>query len=364
MNKSRKLLLCLLVTICVSLWWFKSSSLIIRNPFDEGKKALTFGKDYNNGTVARENTGKEALIFNNEDAPHYINEAVATENRKKVAKIMQPWQTIQIYRPNVDPMDMHWSRNIKQLRGSNQTDWIERRVKSCAVVGNSGILLGSNCGHTIDNMDLIIRMNLAEFGHEYSSDVGSKVSFTTINREQLRLVLACFLNMAKAGKEEVPLGNATTPVLSTECYTFIKKFRLLNDDVMWLFKGRLPGLQEVLSLLRKRFGLGFKFAYSPVDPIGPSVKLWKFKAPTSGLAMYTAATQLCDEITLFGFYPFYTDSYNRTILHHYYEPELKEIVVHHQMPLEYKTLLEFKKKGALRLLNNCTLSGKEKHAES
>lgn len=185
---------------------------------------------------------------------------------------MQPWQTIQIYRPNVDPMDMHWSGNIKQLRGSNQTDWIERRVKSCAVVGNSGILLGSNCGHTIDNMDLIIRMNLAEFGHEYSSDVGSKVSFTTINREQLRLVLPCFLNMTKAGKVEVPLGNATTPVLSTECDTFIKRFRLLNNDVVWLFKGRLPGLQELLSLLRTRFGLGFKFAYSPVDPIGPSRK--------------------------------------------------------------------------------------------
>lgn len=93
-------------------------------------------------------------------------------------------------------------------------------------------------------------------------------------------------------------------------------------------------------------------------------RLWKFKAPTSGLAMYTAATQLCDEITLFGFYPFNTDNYNRTILHHYYEPELKEPVVHHQMPLEYKTLLELEKKGALRLLNNCTSSGKEKHAKS
>nr|XP_054766155.1 CMP-N-acetylneuraminate-poly-alpha-2,8-sialyltransferase-like [Lytechinus pictus] len=331
---------------------FKFSPLTVNSEDKYIEHYIEDIRNYTNSTV--HTLEKDAFIFDYKEKN--INATVALEIRNKVQKIMKPWRTIQVYHPNVNPMDMHWVTNLKQLRKANQTDWIEHRVKTCAVVGNSGILLGSNCGPTIDSMDIIIRMNLAEFGFGYSSDVGSRVTYMTINREQLRLVLACFLNMTKADVEELR-RNTTRPVLSAECDNFIRRFRMIQEDVLWLFKGRLPGLQEVLSLLRKRFGLRFKFAYSPLDPINPTLKLWKQKYPTTGLAMYTAATQLCDEISLFGFYPFYTDDSNRTVLHHYYEPELKYFEVHHKMPQEYKIFLDLDRKGALRLIQNCTSNG-------
>ncbi|XP_063963874.1 CMP-N-acetylneuraminate-poly-alpha-2,8-sialyltransferase-like isoform X2 [Lytechinus pictus] len=266
LNRS-KALWCLLLTTCVSLSWllwykagvwtssvnnthmFKFSPLTVKS---EDKYITHYIEDIRNYTNSNvHSVENDAFIFDYKEKN--INATVALEIRNKVQKIMKPWRTIQVYRPNVNPMDMHWVTNLQQLRKSNQTDWIEHRVKTCAVVGNSGILLGSNCGPTIDSMDIIIRMNLAEFGFGFSSDVGSRVTYMTINREQLRLVLACFLNMTKADVEELRT-NTTTPVLSAECDNFIRRFRMIQEDVLWLFKGRLPGLQEIMETKTSDYG--------------------------------------------------------------------------------------------------------------
>ena len=42
---------------------------------------------------------------------------------------------------------------------------------------------------------------------------------------------------------------------------------------------------------------------------------WNISFPSSGFAAYTAVTQICRYITLFGFYPFYQDWHNRTLQH-------------------------------------------------
>ncbi|XP_071485087.1 CMP-N-acetylneuraminate-poly-alpha-2,8-sialyltransferase-like [Diadema antillarum] len=55
-----------------------------------------------------------------------------------------------------------------------------KAVKSCAVVGNSGILLKSGCGKEIDSHDFVIRCNLAKTD-SFQQDAGTRSNLTTMN---------------------------------------------------------------------------------------------------------------------------------------------------------------------------------------
>nr|CAB3490926.1 unnamed protein product [Digitaria exilis] len=60
------------------------------------------------------------------------------------------------------------------------------RFPTCAVVGNSGILLNSNRGAQIDAHDFVIRLNNAPASAAFVSDVGAKTSLTLGNSFVLR----------------------------------------------------------------------------------------------------------------------------------------------------------------------------------
>ncbi|XP_010148876.1 PREDICTED: alpha-2,8-sialyltransferase 8E-like, partial [Eurypyga helias] len=51
--------------------------------------------------------------------------------------------------------------------------------KTCAVVGNGGILRNSSCGSKIDSHQFVIRFNLPSV--DFSEDVGRKSSIVTVN---------------------------------------------------------------------------------------------------------------------------------------------------------------------------------------
>ncbi|KAA8544233.1 hypothetical protein F0562_022245 [Nyssa sinensis] len=62
----------------------------------------------------------------------------------------------------------------------------ERRYSSCAVVGNSGILLKSEQGGLIDSHEVVIRLNNARTGR-FERDVGSKTNISFVNSNILHL---------------------------------------------------------------------------------------------------------------------------------------------------------------------------------
>ena len=74
--------------------------------------------------------------------------------------------------------------------------------------------------------------------------------------------------------------------------------------------------------------------------------------PTSGLIMYTFCTAICDHITLYGFYPFTRDNWNRNIYNHYYDEtiiDFKSDTIH-EYHKEFKMLGELHKNGAVKLV--------------
>lgn len=76
------------------------------------------------------------------------------------------------------------------------------------------------------------------------------------------------------------------------------------------------------------------------------------KRPTTGLLMYTMATRFCEEIHLYGFWPFPLDPHGRAVKYHYYDAlkyEYTSSSSPHTMPLEFRTLSTLHRQGALRL---------------
>lgn len=76
------------------------------------------------------------------------------------------------------------------------------------------------------------------------------------------------------------------------------------------------------------------------------------KRPTTGLLMYTMATRFCEEIHLYGFWPFPLDPQGRPVKYHYYDTlkyEYTSSSSPHTMPLEFRTLSTLHRQGALRL---------------
>nr|XP_006013465.1 PREDICTED: CMP-N-acetylneuraminate-poly-alpha-2,8-sialyltransferase isoform X2 [Latimeria chalumnae] len=89
-----------------------------------------------------------------------------------------------------------------------------RRFKTCAVVGNSGILLGSSCGKEIDSHEFVIRCNLAPLV-EFAEDVGIESDFITMNPSVIQRAFGGFHN-------------------ETDREKFVYRLAMLNDSVLWI----------------------------------------------------------------------------------------------------------------------------------
>ncbi|XP_041476546.1 uncharacterized protein LOC121424533 [Lytechinus variegatus] len=171
-----------------------------------------------------------------------LNSTVIQMLRKKVGKKLKSRKPIKIFLKGISVNETSVSK-------------ISERAKSCALVGNSGILLNSGCGDLIDESELVVRMNLAKIGQEYSSDVGSKVSYMTINGEQCRLLKSCF---TKKKKRKASTTSELLNGLPAACGTVIDRLGLLrNDTVLWPAKGNADRIFRVIPLLRNVFHLNF-----------------------------------------------------------------------------------------------------------
>ncbi|KAJ8254746.1 hypothetical protein GJAV_G00196920 [Gymnothorax javanicus] len=201
--------------------------------------------------------------------------------------------------------------------------------KRCAVVGNSGILKNSSCGSTIDQADFVIRMNLAPIN--FSRDVGVKTNMITANPTQI------MNSYPKLKEDPKPLekkmsdyGNAALlmPAFSFQfcTATSFQVYKALHPKRQVLFFNP-KYLQELHSYWRERGQKAYRLS--------------------TGLIMASIALELCEEVHLYGFWPFYFDLSQRPLTNHYYD-DIKATGLH-AMPTEFLQLLNLHSVGVIHL---------------
>ncbi|XP_071949389.1 CMP-N-acetylneuraminate-poly-alpha-2,8-sialyltransferase-like [Antedon mediterranea] len=282
----------------------------------------------------------------------------AARKIKKLAKTcLPPDHTLMIYSANNTPENLDFKQGFNVIEylnflfdgKSGMPAEMEANFESvkpqkrCAVIGNGGILLGSGCGKEIDTKyDFVMRSNIAPIKN-FTSDVGIKTNFTIINLETVRKIY----NLLAREKSD------------PETTAIIEKIRFLNDSIIWYPKGvrfrfyARMRLQTVARKLKDEYKLAIRVGYSWRTLAAIIKWFWSLTEyyTTTGLNLYTIATTFCDEITLYGFYPFHSDSQGRDIQYHYYEdiPYKYENNVH-DFPAEFDHLQKLEKIGALKLV--------------
>ncbi|XP_066301185.1 CMP-N-acetylneuraminate-poly-alpha-2,8-sialyltransferase-like [Branchiostoma lanceolatum] len=187
---------------------------------------------------------------------------------------------------------------------------MDQHFNTCAVVGNSGIVLNSNCGQEIDSMDFVIRCNLPQI-EGYEKDVGSKANLTTMNPS---VIPQNFKKWNKTKKDHDRL---------------IRHLRHVGDQIVYVpaftsASGEQYVRAFVQIVLQHKLQLRIRTAFPPAGLNNLMQSIWtnsgfEILRPSTGVHMYTLAATICDQIHMYGFYPFTEDSNGRALRYHYYD---------------------------------------------
>ncbi|KAL2650980.1 hypothetical protein R1flu_019108 [Riccia fluitans] len=212
-----------------------------------------------------------------------------------------------------EPLDQQFGRGNNNL--SREEDGY-RRYRSCAVVGNSGILLNSSYGDQIDSHEMVIRLNNAKvFGFE--KHVGTKTGLAFSNSNILR---QC------ARREDCschPYGP-DVPMMIYICQAphlmDVALCRSYHRSALLVTDGRL----DILSArIAKWYSLN-NFVASTGDPIERWDKVHGgfYFHYSSGFQAVMVALGICDRVSMFGF------GKDPSLKHHYHTPQKEELSLH------------------------------------
>ncbi|KAG0487993.1 hypothetical protein HPP92_006804 [Vanilla planifolia] len=191
-----------------------------------------------------------------------------------------------------------------------------RRYASCAVVGNSGILLQNDHGHLIDGHDLVIRLNNANT-HGYQRHVGSKTGISFVNSNILHLCSrrqGCFCHPYGV---DVPIVMYICQAVHFVDYTICNsphRAPLLITDIR--FDMLCTRIVKYYSL--KRFVV--ETGKPPEDwPKFHDEKMFHY---SSGMQAVMLALGICDQVSVFGF------GKSADAKHHYHTKQKEELDLH------------------------------------
>ncbi|XP_006817398.1 alpha-2,8-sialyltransferase 8E-like [Saccoglossus kowalevskii] len=209
--------------------------------------------------------------------------------------------------------------------------------RTCAVIGNGGVLKNSGCGKDIDSFDFVFRSNLQPIKN-YSTDAGMKTNMTSLNPSVIKLRFHHLkkqehkTDLLKALKEYegylLWIPNSAT-ITTTMAF---KAAKIIQEDT------RLQILLVDADHCR-HFG-----------------KYWQIKRIIStGMILVNIAISLCEEIHVYGFWPFRMDVRGNPLLMHYTD-DLKWSSYHyvHDYSREFTLLTKLHFDGVIKLhVNQC-----------
>ena len=176
--------------------------------------------------------------------------------------------------------------------------WLREEPRSCALVGNSGILTGVKLGEEIDAHDVVLRFNLAPVDRRFRRDVGSKCSIMLLNWRNGRYIRKheCEFAQNYTDMRYVWLNahRLTDPPLRDQQHDF-------SDYVVptahSAAKCKPPIRVSPMSPHWKAMAARILRSHPPVSPTDAMSKA----KPSSGFKAFLLLYTSCDSVDVYGF---------------------------------------------------------------
>ncbi|XVF46901.1 hypothetical protein PTKIN_Ptkin03bG0065300 [Pterospermum kingtungense] len=192
----------------------------------------------------------------------------------------------------------------------------DRKYKSCAVVGNSGILLNTDHGKLIDDHEVVIRLNNART-ERFEKNVGSKTSISFVNSNILHLCArreGCFCH--PYGGNVPMVMYICQPVHLMDylvCNSSHKAPLLITDPRFDMLCARIVKYYSVKRFVEK--------TRKPLSEWGATHDGSMFHY-SSGMQAVMLALGICDKVSIFGF------GKSTSAKHHYHTNQKAELRLH------------------------------------
>ncbi|XP_006817393.1 alpha-N-acetylneuraminide alpha-2,8-sialyltransferase-like [Saccoglossus kowalevskii] len=203
---------------------------------------------------------------------------------------------------------------------------------TCAVVGNGGILRRSNCGKEIDASDFVFRANLQPIKH-FTRDAGRKTNLTSLNPSKVKNRYDLLSSKANITK-------------------IVSAFKEYTGYILWIPNSQAIATELgfiVARVLKENTTLQLLLADD--DYFSRVGDYWKSsKMLSTGMILTSIALSLCDEVRLYGFWPFSVDLTGKlSPMHYTNDITWSSYTNAHDFPHEFQQLTELHSEGVLRL---------------
>ncbi|XP_067283148.1 alpha-N-acetylgalactosaminide alpha-2,6-sialyltransferase 2 [Pseudorasbora parva] len=205
----------------------------------------------------------------------------------------------------------------------------------CAVVGNGGILKGSQQGKVIDSHDYVFRVNGAVI-KGYEDDVGTKTSFYGFTTNSLKNSLAAYYEDGfNAVPRDPDIGYIFIPA-ETRDYTMLAAAVQRVSVPSGVDEGDRPSELFGYNPEIHQFKMIHPtFIQYVTQRFLKSPQLDQYRdlyMPSTGALMLLTALHTCDQVSAYGFI---TDNYN-DFSDHYYDKVMKPLIFYanHDMMME------------------------------
>ncbi|XP_006812829.2 alpha-N-acetylneuraminide alpha-2,8-sialyltransferase-like [Saccoglossus kowalevskii] len=172
------------------------------------------------------------------------SEVIGSSKLRKLVSTKYPnADIIKIYEKNVSAENMTFGLN-NSTRDEGITHTIPAQ-KTCALIGNGGILLNSSCGEEINSNNFVVRCNIPVITG-YEQDVGNKTNVTIINRATM---MQLYRMSHRRKQKQLP--------------DFLNNYVSLNNTILW-YPGvsSVPVRQRSIAYLKSRLNLVYEVAYT------------------------------------------------------------------------------------------------------
>jgi len=241
-------------------------------------------------------------------------------------------------------MTLSFKRELLAVLPIEDQRW---RFKSCALVGNSGVLRGSRHGTAIDAHEAVFRTNMAPTVG-YEDDVGGRTTFDFVNLQHSK----AFTPHVRAGGQEAestraPLRNTTLLVFEVlspfaRHRVYAPLFRRFNSKTS-TSGTRVVALSPELVTHAHRMWFVTKSAVEVASQLADFAPDSYNLKPMSGWFATVFGLQVCDSVSLYGFSSHRpdrqgsaTDRYRPEQMRYHYYDNVAGVTKHHSFDLAYE----------------------------